>query len=252
MSQASSLPKWKADSLAFRQAMRMAKAVSAAERQSKATGVPLHMLLPARGAGRGGSSKARGFSTGYDDFDGGMPAVDPSFIQCPHCGRHYNQKAGERHIPQVRLTKLDSLRFITFLSFSFHSRSVSPSSTSPLAFLEAVVSHPTPLSPPRRPRLRCLRTGAPPALRGFASLRLDRCPRRRLRALTPRASTADSSNSQHLNPRRVLDSNSSNSNNNSSSRDMASASRILMRLPKGRASPTISDLHSRPYRRLNR
>ena len=113
----SSLPKWKADSLSFRQAMRMAKAVSLAEKQSKATGVPLHMLLPANKSmgprQQGGNSKsyasgklnaASGSSNvGYDDFnDGyGYGAVDPSFIKCPHCGRHYNQKAGERHIPQV-------------------------------------------------------------------------------------------------------------------------------------------------------
>ena len=113
----SSLPKWKADSLSFRQAMRMAKAVSLAEKQSKATGVPLHMLLPAnksmgpRQQGSNSKSYASGQSNGgsgssnigYEDFsDGyGYGAVDPSFIKCPHCGRHFNQRAGERHIPQV-------------------------------------------------------------------------------------------------------------------------------------------------------
>ena len=30
-----------------------------------------------------------------------MGYVDPSFIPCPHCGRSFNQRAGERHIPQV-------------------------------------------------------------------------------------------------------------------------------------------------------
>lgn len=114
--QGGSMPKWKADSLSFRQAMRMAKAVSMAEKQSKATGVPLHMLLPA--ANRSMASRKQGNSSktyssgrsnagsgsssiGYDDFNDGFGAVDPSFIQCPHCGRNYNQKAGERHIPQV-------------------------------------------------------------------------------------------------------------------------------------------------------
>jgi hypothetical protein len=83
------MPKWKADSNAFRQAMRNARMVSRAEKESKATGVPLHLLLPP-GGGRGGSQ-----------MGGGAPQVDPSFMQCPHCGRSFNQKAGERHIPQV-------------------------------------------------------------------------------------------------------------------------------------------------------
>ena len=29
-------------------------------------------------------------------------APDPSLIPCPHCGRSFNQKAGERHIPQCQ------------------------------------------------------------------------------------------------------------------------------------------------------
>jgi hypothetical protein len=104
------LPKWKADSLLFRQAMRMAKTVAAAEKQSKATGIPLHKLLPPSGSG---SSASRGTfnqrATGNVSVGGGLDydmggSVDPSFIQCPHCGRHYSQKAGERHIPQVTVT----------------------------------------------------------------------------------------------------------------------------------------------------
>ncbi|GFH24227.1 uncharacterized protein HaLaN_21979, partial [Haematococcus lacustris] len=31
-------------------------------------------------------------------------APDPSFIQCPHCGRRFNQKAAERHIPSCATT----------------------------------------------------------------------------------------------------------------------------------------------------
>lgn len=93
----SAMPKWKADSLAFRNAMRNAKMVSRAEQQSKATGIPLHKLLPAASSKR----------SSYDEVDSngqggyGSSYVDPSFIQCPHCFRHYSQKAGERHIPQV-------------------------------------------------------------------------------------------------------------------------------------------------------
>jgi len=26
--------------------------------------------------------------------------VDPSLVQCPHCGRRYSEKAADRHIPQ--------------------------------------------------------------------------------------------------------------------------------------------------------
>lgn len=133
---AGSLPKWKADSLSFRQAMRMAKAVSLAEKESKATGVPLHMLLPAsksmgpRKQANGSKSNSDGRSnagsgaigTGYDDFNDGFGAVDPSFIQCPHCGRNYNQRAGERHIPQVVLCCIVLLEF-HILSYCLFSHS---------------------------------------------------------------------------------------------------------------------------------
>eukprot|EP01038_Epipyxis_sp_PR26KG_P007238 gene7238-9869_t len=91
-----SLPKWKADSLSFRQAMRAARAVTQAEKKSKATGIPLHILLPPSSSGRGRSE--------YDDNGSGYyePTIDPSYIQCPTCGRSFNQKAGERHIPQCK------------------------------------------------------------------------------------------------------------------------------------------------------
>ncbi len=87
------MPKWKAESLAFRQAMRNAKLVSKAEQHSKATGIPLHKLLPAAGSG--------GYGSGFGGGDGGGGGVDPSYLRCPHCDRSFSQKAGERHIPQV-------------------------------------------------------------------------------------------------------------------------------------------------------
>ena len=35
-----------------------------------------------------------------------LPAVestqDPSFVPCPHCGRTFNEKAAERHIPRCK------------------------------------------------------------------------------------------------------------------------------------------------------
>jgi len=40
------MPKWKIDSMRFRSAMRAARQVSQAEKKSKATGIPLHILLP--------------------------------------------------------------------------------------------------------------------------------------------------------------------------------------------------------------
>lgn len=70
--------------------------VSKAEAQSKATGIPLHQLLPARGSGNRGGGSRSGGDDGYS-----VPAVDPSYINCPNCGRNFNQQAGARHIPQV-------------------------------------------------------------------------------------------------------------------------------------------------------
>jgi hypothetical protein len=80
----SALPKWKADSDAFRQAMKQARQVSVAEKKSKETGIPLAQLLPSKPSD---------------------PANDPiyaSYIQCPTCGRRFNETAGARHIPKCR------------------------------------------------------------------------------------------------------------------------------------------------------
>ena len=64
--------KWRADSEAFREAMKAGKQVQ----KAIATGGPLPEFKPS--------------------------APDPSMIPCPHCGRTFNAKAGERHIPQCQ------------------------------------------------------------------------------------------------------------------------------------------------------
>jgi len=107
------MPKWKQDSLRFRSAMKAARQVSQAEKKSKETGIPLHLLLPANtsssggGGGRsggGGGGGARAGRQGYDeDYGGGTGAYqEAGALQCPTCGRTFSQKAGERHIPQCK------------------------------------------------------------------------------------------------------------------------------------------------------
>jgi hypothetical protein len=80
------LPKWKAESLSFRNAIRQAKLVSQAEQRSKVTGIPLHALLPV---------------TSRQNIP---DAIQSTYIRCPHCDRSFNEKAAERHIPKVRST----------------------------------------------------------------------------------------------------------------------------------------------------
>ncbi len=62
--------KWKKDSEAFRQAMKAARQAT----QAVAEGKPLPPPI--------------------------ISAPDPSLILCPHCGRRFNEKAAERHIPK--------------------------------------------------------------------------------------------------------------------------------------------------------
>ena len=66
---------WKKESNAFREAMRAARDVSTAI----ATGAPLPPVISSQ--------------------------PDPSLIPCPHCGRRFSQKAGERHIPTCQQIK---------------------------------------------------------------------------------------------------------------------------------------------------
>ena len=80
----SAMPKWKADSESFRQAMKQARAVSLAQKKSQETGIPLSKLLPNKPSN---------------------PANDPTYagyIQCPNCGRRFNETAGARHIPKCQ------------------------------------------------------------------------------------------------------------------------------------------------------
>jgi hypothetical protein len=68
--------KWKNQSDSFREAMKSAREVS----DAIASGAPLPP--PTKSA-----------------------FIDPSLMACPHCGRTFNQKAGERHIPQCQNIK---------------------------------------------------------------------------------------------------------------------------------------------------
>ena len=69
------MPKWKQQSKAFRDSMRAAREITEAIEK----GAPLPPPV--------------------------MSAPDPSLIPCPHCGRRFNEKAGERHIPQCQNIK---------------------------------------------------------------------------------------------------------------------------------------------------
>jgi hypothetical protein len=94
--QAEAMPKWKADSLAFREAMKQAKLVSQMEEKSKKTGIPLHQLLSTNMSSGGGSGGA------YGQTQTAASSIPADYMQCPSCGRHFSQKAGERHIPQCK------------------------------------------------------------------------------------------------------------------------------------------------------
>ena len=67
--------KWRDQSSAFREAMKNARAVTAA----LATGGPMPDAVPS--------------------------APDPSLVQCPHCARRFNATAAERHIPKCTSIK---------------------------------------------------------------------------------------------------------------------------------------------------
>jgi hypothetical protein len=78
--------------------MQEAKMVTKAQEKSQQTGIPLHKLLPP--------------TSGSSGYGGGMASGPPSdYIQCPSCGRSFNQKAGERHIPQVLFKYFARLHF---------------------------------------------------------------------------------------------------------------------------------------------
>lgn len=119
VSRGEEMPKWKQDSLRFRSAMKAARQVSQAEKKSKETGIPLHLLLPANSSSGGGGGSGGGRSGGgggaragrqggggggyEEDYGGGTGAYqEAGALQCPTCGRTFSQKAGERHIPQCK------------------------------------------------------------------------------------------------------------------------------------------------------
>lgn len=71
--------KWKQQSNQFREAMKLARMVAKDEQNMK-LGLPSTYVPSAP-----------------------VPCEpDPSFIQCPHCMRTYNEKAAERHIPKCK------------------------------------------------------------------------------------------------------------------------------------------------------
>jgi len=67
--------KWKADHEQFQNALKSAKTYADAKEKGGALPPPV------------------------------MSAPDPSLIPCPHCGRRFNEKAAERHIPQCNNIK---------------------------------------------------------------------------------------------------------------------------------------------------
>ena len=67
--------KWKAQSNQLREAMANMRAITKAEQEGK----PLPPAMPS--------------------------GPDMSLIGCPHCGRRFNQKAAERHIPKCQSIK---------------------------------------------------------------------------------------------------------------------------------------------------
>ena len=69
------LPKWKQQSKMFRESMRAARQVTVALE----SGAPLPPPIKS--------------------------APDPSLVLCPHCGRRFNEKAADRHIPQCQNIK---------------------------------------------------------------------------------------------------------------------------------------------------
>eukprot|EP00602_Paraphysomonas_sp_CaronLab_P007237 CAMPEP_0185035260 /NCGR_PEP_ID=MMETSP1103-20130426/26334_1 /TAXON_ID=36769 /ORGANISM="Paraphysomonas bandaiensis, Strain Caron Lab Isolate" /LENGTH=221 /DNA_ID=CAMNT_0027572265 /DNA_START=650 /DNA_END=1315 /DNA_ORIENTATION=+ len=75
--------KWKHDSASLRAAIRAARQVTKAQQESQRTGIPLHQLLPAHAP------------TQEDP-------VYSSYIECPTCGRKFNETAAARHIPKCR------------------------------------------------------------------------------------------------------------------------------------------------------
>jgi hypothetical protein len=74
--------KWEEESRAFRDAMKAARQFSKAEK----SGAPLPAHVPS--------------------------GPDPNLTPCPHCGRRFNAKAADRHIPQCQNIKAKPSRLL--------------------------------------------------------------------------------------------------------------------------------------------
>jgi len=53
-------------------------------------------------AGAVGASTETSTSSPLNEETNFVQEIDPSLVQCPHCERRFNEKAADRHIPQVR------------------------------------------------------------------------------------------------------------------------------------------------------
>ena len=69
--------KWKQQSKALREAMKQSRMVAKYQKEGRLSELP-----PMQSTG-----------------------PDPTFIPCPHCGRTFNEKAAERHIPKCKSIK---------------------------------------------------------------------------------------------------------------------------------------------------
>lgn len=89
---------WRAKSNAFREAMKAARAVAKAQKEGGPLPPPSAPSEP-----------------------------DPSYIQCPNCGRRFNEKAAERHIPKCKdiKAKPTSLRRGTGRGLGVGARNIS-------------------------------------------------------------------------------------------------------------------------------
>jgi len=79
--------KWKEESKQFREAMKANRLMAKAEKEGKSATFYLDQEAAKGGGGMGG---------------GGAPSVPSNYVNCPHCGRNFNEKAGARHIPKCK------------------------------------------------------------------------------------------------------------------------------------------------------
>jgi len=97
-------PKWKTDSENFRAQLRNARKVT----DAIAAGRDLKDLPPPE------------------------PTYDPSLVPCPHCGRRFNEKAAERHIPKCNDIKAKPSMLKRGAGVGAHVRTNAAAFTAPL------------------------------------------------------------------------------------------------------------------------